>query len=130
MRSAWSGVVSQTGTSHLALDLHFLFTPWAENANFEHRIVGRVLQCLEDTPILSGPLLNSLGDWSPQEALQICLENLSTEDLMRTFDSLPLDYKLSIPYVVRILRLDGQLNIAAVPVTTLVTAGKPEADYE
>jgi hypothetical protein len=130
MRAAWAGVASQDGRSHLPLDLHFLLTPWAENANYEYRILGRVLECLEDTPILSGPLLDSLGNWSTQDALQICLESLSTEDVMRTFDSLPLDYKLSIPYVVRIVRIDGRLDTSDAPVTTLVTAGKPDTEYE
>jgi hypothetical protein len=43
--------------------------------------------------------------------VQICLEDLSTEDLMRTFDSLPLDYKLSIPYVARITVIHGQEDV-------------------
>ena len=130
MRAAWAGMAMQDGTAHLPLDLHFLMTPWAENANYEYLIAGRVLQCLEDIPILSGPLLDGLGGWAPHDALQICLESLSTEDVMRTFDSLPLDYKLSIPYVARIVRVDGRLDTPDTPVTTLATAAKPEAEYE
>ena len=70
MRAAWSGVASQDGISHLPLDLHLLLTPWAENANYEHRIAGTVMACLEDTPILSGPLLDTLGAWSPHDAMR------------------------------------------------------------
>jgi len=34
MRAAWSGVSVQDGRAHLPLDLHFLITPWADNAEF------------------------------------------------------------------------------------------------
>src|SRR5262245_14789031 len=45
MRAAWSAVGSQDGQSHLPVDLHFLLTPWADNAEFELRILGRAMQC-------------------------------------------------------------------------------------
>jgi hypothetical protein len=38
MRAAWSGVAYLDGQAHLPLDLHFLLTPWAQNAEDErHR---------------------------------------------------------------------------------------------
>ncbi|MGR9117363.1 MAG: DUF4255 domain-containing protein [Gammaproteobacteria bacterium] len=126
MRAAWSSVGHFDGDSHLPLDLHFLLTAWANNAENEYRILGRAMQCLENTPILTGPLLDPLTDWKTHEAIQICLEDLSTEDVMRTFDSLPSDYKLSIPYVARIMVIDGQEDRSALPVTTVVTGVKSE----
>ena len=110
MRAAWSAAASYDGTSHLPLDLHYLLIPWGENADHEHRILGRVMQCMEETPILSGPLLDPITPWAVNESIQICLEDLSTEDVMRTFDSLPVDYKLSIPYVARIAVIKGQVQ--------------------
>ena len=91
MRAAWAGVGHLEGRARLPLELHFLITAWAENADFEQRILGRALECLETTPILTGPLLDPLGGWAPGEAVQLCLEDLTTEDIMRTFDSLPVD---------------------------------------
>jgi len=117
MRGAWSAVGARDGDSHLPLDLHFLFIPWAENADYECRIIGRVLQCMENMPIFSGPLLDPITHWGSRDAIQIYLEELSTEDVMRTFDSLPLDYKLSIPYVARIVVVDGQQAQPGLPVT-------------
>ena len=38
----------------------------------------------------------------PGESIQIMLGELSTEEVMRTFDSLPIDYRLSVPYLARI----------------------------
>lgn len=108
MRAAWSGVGLNDGRSHLALDLHFLLTAWANNAENEHLILGRALQAIEDTPILAGPLLMQATDWAPNESLQLVLEDIDTESLMRIFDSLPVDYRLSVPYVARVTRIDGR----------------------
>ncbi len=108
MRAAWSGVGLNDGRSHLALDLHFLLTAWADNAENEHLILGRALQVIEDTPILAGPLLMQASDWAANESLQLVLEDIDTEALMRIFDSLPVEYRLSVPYVARVTRIDGR----------------------
>lgn len=121
MRSAWAAVGHRDGEAHLPLDLHFLLTAWAENAEHEYRILGRAMQCIDNNPILSGPLLDPLTDWATYEAIQLCMEDLTTEDIMRTFDSLPVDYKLSVPYIARIVVIDGRERRPDLPVTTAVT---------
>lgn len=126
MRSAWSAVGSQQGRAHLPLDIYFLITPWAENADFELRILGRAMSCLDAMPILSGPLLDPLGGWQPGEAVQVCLADLTTEDLMRTFDSLPVDYQLSVLYVARVVTLSERTATPDPAVTTLATGTQPE----
>lgn len=125
MRAAWSGVGNLEGRAHLPLDLYLLLTPWAENADFELRILGKAMECLDATPILSGPLLDPLGAWAPGEAVQICLADLTTEDLMRTFDSLPVDYKLSVLYVARVITLSERTATPDPNVLTLATGAKP-----
>jgi hypothetical protein len=125
MRAAWAGVGMYDGRSHLALDLHFLLTAWAANAEDEHLIIGRAMQSIEDTPILSGPLLMAASDWAPNECLQLVLEDIDTESLMRIFDSLPVDYRLSIPYIARVIRVEGAPPAAEPPVVTQVTGLRP-----
>ena len=122
MRAAWSAVGSQDGLGHLPLDLHYMLTPWASDPELEHRIVGRAMQCLETTPILSGPLLTPAGGWAPNEGVQMLLEDVPTEWVMRTFDSLPTDFKLSVPYLARITRIDSRQRFGA-PETTTAVAG-------
>lgn len=124
MRSAWSAVGSADGKGHLALDLHFLLTPWADNAEHEQLILGRAMQVLEYTPVLSGPLLYAPAlpyedepQTSPNESVQILLEEISTEALMRIFDSLPTDYRLSVPYVARVVRIETRDARITPPVT-------------
>jgi hypothetical protein len=121
MRAAWSSAAHVDGEAHLPLDLHFLLTAWASNAENEYKILGRAMQCIENTPILSGPLLDPIADdWSPQDSIQFCMEELTNEEIMRIFDSLPVDYKLSIPYVARVVVLDGGENYLDTEVTSVV----------
>jgi hypothetical protein len=120
MRAAWSAVGFHDGLVHLALDLHYLISAWAENAEWEHLILGQVMQCLETRPILSGPLLYPSSDWASNEGLQLTIDEVSPEEVMRIFDSLPTDYRLSIPYVARVLRLDTRQAERDIPVTTAI----------
>lgn len=125
MRAAWSGVSYHDGVSHLPLDLHFLLTPWGENAEDEHAILGCAMQCLDAMPILSGPLLHQSGGFAPNEAVQIVMEEISTEAVMRTFDSLACDYRISVPYIARVVRLDSRQPVPPPSVTTVITGKAP-----
>jgi hypothetical protein len=125
MRAAFAGTSDQDGRSHLGLDLHYLITPWADNAEAEHRILGRAMQCIESTPILGGPMLHSSGEWDASESIQLVLEEVSTEAIMRIFDSLPTDYRLSVPYIARIMRLDGRVAAPEDPVITAIIGAVP-----
>jgi len=126
MRAAWSAVGNTDGKGYLPLDLHYLLTPWADNAEHQHMIIGRAMQVLERTPVLSGPMLYSPSlplpayatepQASTTDSVQILLEEISTEALMRTFDSLPSDYRLSIPYIARVVRVDTLETTVTPPV--------------
>ncbi|MFO7567686.1 MAG: DUF4255 domain-containing protein [Enhygromyxa sp.] len=126
MRAPWSAVGNYEGRAHLPLDLHFLLTPWAGNAEYELLLLGRAMQWLETHPILTGPLLDPGGSWAPGDAVQVTIAEITTEEVMRTFDSLPVDFKLSIPYVARVIRLSEQQARPRPEVErTLVGIGRP-----
>jgi hypothetical protein len=122
MRAAWSGVGSFDGQAHLPIDLHYLLIPFAENAEFEQQILGRTMQCLECTPSLSGPLLYPTAEWAPNEAVHLTVEDRDVDSVLRTFDSLAVDYRLAVPYVARIVRIDGRV-VAPPPAAATVIAG-------
>ena len=93
------------------------------------------MQCIENTPILNGPLLDPMTDWTTQESIwtaqesiQLCMEELSNEEVMRIFDSLPVDYKLSIPYVARVLVVDGYEKHQGQPVSMVAVGVHSEVD--
>lgn len=103
MRASWSGVGALDGRAHLPVDLHYLMTAWADNAESEHLLLGRTMQIIEEVGALSGPLLWPDAEWLSGEAVQLYLEDVATDDLMRTFESLTCDFRLSIPYLARIV---------------------------
>jgi hypothetical protein len=120
MRASWSAVGATDGNAHLPVDLHYLLTAWADNANHEHRLVGRAMQILEELGSLSGTLLHPDGDWSANEAVQLYLEDIATDDLMRTFESLACDFRLSIPYIARVVIVSTSAGNAQPDVLTYV----------
>jgi hypothetical protein len=83
------------------------------------------MDCFERHPILSGPLLHPSGGFAPNETLQLVLEDVPTEAVMRTFDSLPTEYKLSVPYIARVARIDARDAIVLPTVTTAVRGATP-----
>jgi hypothetical protein len=136
MRPSWSSLGNVDGQSHLPLDLHFLLTAWADNAEDEQQIIGRAMQSLETVGALSGPLLYPTGEWETGEAVQLYLEDMATDDLMRTFDSLQCDFRLSVPYIARIVMISGSIvpgaaeraepvDVPSPDVTTLVAGVLP-----
>jgi hypothetical protein len=125
MRAAWAQVTAHDGRPHLPLDLHFLLTPWGENAEAESAILGRALQILDSKPILNGPLLHEGGGWAPNEAVHLLMDEMSTEAVMRMFDSLPSDYRISVPYIARMIRLDGRVAAPSPDVMTLIKGVAP-----
>lgn len=108
MRAAWSAVGHSEDRAILPLDLHYLLTAWAANAEYEQRLLGKAITCLETTPVLTGPLLDPAGDWAVGQSIQLVMDERPTEEIMRIFDSLPGNYKLSVPYIARIARISGE----------------------
>lgn len=125
MRAAWSGVGHVDSSSHLPLDLHFLLTPFDTDAEGELRILGATMLALDRTPILTGPRLYPRGGWEDRDSLHILNEDLVTEDVMRTFDTLPGPFRLSVSYVARIVRIDAPVEPEHPDVRTAVRGLTP-----
>jgi len=126
MRASWSALGSVDGRAHLPVDLHYLFTAFADNADHEHRLIGRAMQIIEDLGSLSGPLLHPDGEWLANEAVQLYLEDIPTDDLMRTFESLGRDFRLSIPYIARVIVVSSPAGDALPEVLTQVQGIRPD----
>jgi hypothetical protein len=122
MRAAWSGVSTYDGQVHLPLDLHFLLVAFADNAEWEQQILGKTLQCLESTPSMSGPVLYPTAEWKAGEAIHLVIEEVPLDSLMRTFDSLAVDYRPCVPYLARVVRLDST-DVEPPPTTSTVIRG-------
>jgi len=110
------GVRYQT---QMPLDLCFLLTVWGRSASLQNQVAGWMMRILEDTPILPAGLLNSVAPdaFHADETVEIILDDLSTEDLLRLWETLlPNRYQLSVPYKARNVRIES---------TERLTIGEP-----
>jgi hypothetical protein len=109
----------------LALELHYLLTVWVNDAEREHQVLQDCLEIMEANAIVSGSLLDPAYTWAPDDALKVTLDSLSHEDMMRLWDLLEPTYRLSVPYLVRTVKLTPVEQAVAPPVLARVNVFQP-----
>ena len=92
----------------LSVDLHYLLSVWADSALVEHTIVAWVMSELDQHCVLDKATLSTDGGWFDEDQIQIVPVELSNEDLMRIWDALAPNYRLSVSYRARVIRIDPQ----------------------
>jgi hypothetical protein len=120
LRATMGMLSDRQGETALPLDLFYLLTAWAPNPTEEHLIIGRAMQALEAGSPLSGPaVLTRIGGMTRDVALgdlALVIDELSNEALMRIFDSLKVEYRLSIPYIARVVSIIARVCEPGPPV--------------
>lgn len=92
-------------TVPLHVDLHYLLTAWASTADIEQRLMGWAMRTLQDAAILDASILSPDGMWEADEVVHLSPEELSNEDMLRLWDSLEPNYRLSYSYVARVVSM-------------------------
>lgn len=100
----------------LWLDLHFMLTVWTDNALAEHTLLTWAMRQLHLNPVLNAAVLSPDGGWDAHDVVQIAPAELTNEELMRVWDRLKPSYRLSVPYVARVVRIDPDTGVDALPV--------------
>jgi hypothetical protein len=97
----------------LPLDVHFILTPWAQDASLTLDILGWMMRTLEDHPTIGSSVLDPSGsiDFTDDEIVEIVAEPMTNEELFRIWDALPGDFRLSVPYVARVVRIDSPYEV-------------------
>lgn len=84
----------------LYLDLHYLFTPYAQNKETETIIMEGVMQTLYDHAILSGSQLQGSLAANGHDPLKITPKTLSLDELNKLWSVFPNKaFKLSVSYL-------------------------------
>lgn len=94
--------------AELVLNLHLLLIALKAVAAAEASLLGWAMQQIGNALDLDhGVLVSAEPDaqWHPDESLQVFPEPMDTEDLLRIWEGLPSDYRLSSTYVIRNLRV-------------------------
>jgi hypothetical protein len=100
----------------LYLDLHYLITYWdasAEGAEAEQKILTWTMQQLQSHPILDSSVLSlssAAPGWDRTESVQLIPSDLSLQDILNIWDGLGPSYRLTISYLVRVVRVDRAIT--------------------
>lgn len=107
----------------LAINLHLFLLAWTTHGESEAVLTTWAMQQLGSALELGYSHLHSYdASWSVEDVIQIQPEEMSTEDLLRIWDSLPGNYILSVPYIVKTLRLLPVPEAEnGMPVTSVIT---------
>lgn len=90
----------------LPVNLHIFLLAWASNGESEAVLTTWALQQIGSALELGFSHLKAYDPhWTVDEVVQIQPEEMSTEDLLRIWDSLPGNYILSVPYIVKTIRM-------------------------
>ncbi|HEV7669592.1 MAG TPA: DUF4255 domain-containing protein [Thermoanaerobaculia bacterium] len=88
----------------MALELHYLLTPWSDERKTDHFLLGLTLQFFYDHAILSGPILQG-GLAGTDQALKVTLVPYTLEDRTRVWHAVQKSYRLSVALKVRVVNL-------------------------
>jgi hypothetical protein len=100
----------------LGLDLHLLLTVWADDAMDEHSIFGWVLRTMHFHPFLDRSSLNDDAAWAVDEQINIVPAELSPEELARIWEAAQRGYRLSYPFIARVVRIGLSKSADGAPV--------------
>jgi Pvc16 N-terminal domain len=91
----------------LALELHYLLTAWADDALMEQSVLTWAMREIQMHPVLDSSTLSADGGWAASDVVQIVAEELSLDEMARIWSSLSPKHRLSVGYVVRVVRVDS-----------------------
>jgi hypothetical protein len=100
------------GQPVLYLDLHYMLSYWdaaAEGAEAEQKILTWTMQTLQSNQLIDASVLglsSSAPGWVAGDSVQLIPADLSLNDIMDIWNSLGPNYRLSVGYVVRAVRVD------------------------
>jgi hypothetical protein len=100
----------------LYLDLHYLISYWdanAEGAEAEQKILAWTMQELQSNPIMDTSVLglsSSAPGWAATDSVQLIPADMSLSDVLDIWNGLGPKYRLSVAYIVRVVRVDQSIT--------------------
>ena len=120
----------------LPVDLHFLLTPWAGEAERQLRLLGWAMRFLEDNAVLGPHDLNhSLTQrdrpvFGPEETVELACEPPAVADYLGLWDKYKARWQTSVTYVARMVRLESEITVTEGPLvgTRELRVGVPQPE--
>jgi len=91
----------------LPLDVYLLLTVWADAVGDEVVLFAWAMRELYQVPVLDRSLLTTVdAGFADGDQIQLTPAEMSVEDMMRIWDAVTPSYRLSAPFVARVVQLD------------------------
>lgn len=100
----------------LGLDLHLLLTIWADDADDEHILLAWAMRELHQHAYLDRSSLSAEANWARDEQINIAPAELPSEEMARIWEAAHRGYRLSYPFVARVIRIGVDPMPDAAPV--------------
>lgn len=101
----------------LPLDLHYMITPWAQDIERQHRMLGWVMRLMEDTGMMSSGHLNHYlsepdgKTFGSNEGIEIICDPLPLSDYLTLWDRLRPRLPASATYALRMVLIDSEVPL-------------------
>ncbi|GJH13053.1 hypothetical protein CBA19CS11_29465 [Caballeronia novacaledonica] len=101
----------------LPLDLHFLLTPWAGEAERQMRLLGWAMRFIEDNASIPANELNhslTLRDrpaFNPDESVELYCDPPGLADYLGLWDKYKNRWQTSVTYLARMVQLESDLPV-------------------
>jgi len=101
--------IDQMRYSPLALDLYYIFTPFANNRETEVIILERIMQIFYDNAVIKDEMLTVSLKESGNDKIRVIANNLSFEELNKLWERFPnKDFKLSVSYIFTPIKIPSE----------------------
>ena len=100
----------------LGVDLHLLLTIWADDADDEHILLGWAMRELHQHAFLDRSSLSEIAQWAIDEQILIAPAELPPEEMARIWEAAHRGYRLSYPFIARVVRIGPDVTPDAAPV--------------
>jgi hypothetical protein len=111
----------------LSLDLHYLLTAWASSASAEQAALTWAMREIQMHPLLDISSLSPEGGWGARDVVQFIPAELTSEELFRIWDLFKPDYRLTVSYIARVVRVDTEMETLRPVVATRIAVGGVDA---
>lgn len=100
----------------LGVDLHLLLTIWADDAEDEHILLAWALRELHQHAFLNRSSLSEVAGWAVDEQISLAPAELPPEEMARIWEAAHRGYRLSYPFIARVVRIGPDVTPDAAPV--------------
>lgn len=94
------------GTIPLGVNLHLLLVAWSDDAEEEHQLMAWAMREFHRLPVLDRSILIPADEWDREDRIQISPVQADFDQIFRLWEALRQPYRLSTPYLARVVKID------------------------